>query len=188
MPLRSTSVLPSDGRWDVDEFPTGVVTFLFTDVEGSTRLLERLGERYGAVRDGHDRILQSAIADNGGRVVDTAGDGFFAVFPSPRRAVCAAARAQRDLAGAHWPEGLSLRVRMGVHTGEGVVDGSGYVGLDVHRAARISAAGTGGQVLVSEATRALVADALPDGARLDDLGVHRLRDLTRSERLYQLTI
>ncbi len=173
---------------DVDEYPTGVVTFLFTDVEGSTRLLERLGDRYGAVRDGHDRILQSAIADNGGRVVDTAGDGLFAVFPSPRQAVSAAARAQRELAGAHWPDGIALRVRMGVHTGEGVVDGSGYVGLDVHRAARISAAGHGGQVLVSEATRALVADALPEGASLEDLGVHRLRDLTRSERLYQLTV
>jgi predicted ATPase/class 3 adenylate cyclase len=172
----------------VDEFPTGVVTFLFTDVEGSTRLLERLGDRYSAVRDGHDRILQSAIGDNGGRVVDTAGDGFFAVFPSPRRAVSAAARAQRELAAAPWPDGIALRVRMGVHTGDGVVDGSGYVGLDVHRAARISAAGHGGQVLVSEATRALVADALPVGASLEDLGVHRLRGLTRSERLYQLTV
>jgi predicted ATPase/class 3 adenylate cyclase len=173
---------------DVDELPTGVVTFLFTDVQGSTRLLEQLGDRYRAVKDGHDVIVRSAIVDHGGRVVDTAGDGFFAVFPSPRRAVDAAARVQRELAAGSWPDDVPVLVRIGVHTGDGVLDDSGYVGLDVHRAARISAAAHGGQVLISDATRALVADALPDGARLEDLGVHRLKDLTRPERLYRLTL
>src|SRR3954447_25432730 len=102
----------------MDELPTGVVTFLFTDVEGSTRLLERLGDRYGAVLAGHDGIVRAAIAGHGGRGVDSAGDGFFAVFPPPRRGVCAAVRAQRELAAADWPDGVAVRVRMGLHTGE----------------------------------------------------------------------
>src|SRR4051812_43223700 len=170
----------------MDEFPTGEVTFLFTDVEGSTRLLERLGNGYRVVRDRHDAILRTAIQDDGGRVVDTAGDGFFAVFPTARGAVSAAVRAQRDLATAHWPDGVAVAVRMGVHTGEAVLDDSHYVGLDVHRAARIAAAGHGGQVLVSDATRALVCDALPSGASLSDLGVHRLQELTPPAKLYPL--
>ena len=172
----------------MDGLPTGVVTFLFTDVEGSTGLLERLGDSYGAVRDRHDTIVRAAIAEDGGRVVDTAGDGFFAVFPSPRGAVCAAVRAERELAAADWPGGVAVLVRMGVHTGEGVLDSSGYVGLDVHRAARIAAAAHGGQVLISEAARALVVDTLPPGTHVQDLGVHRLKGLTRPERLYQLTV
>src|SRR5215212_574127 len=103
---------------DMNDFPSGMVTFLFTDVEGSTRMLERLGNRYGAVRERHDEILRTAIVEDGGRVVDTAGDGFFAVFPSPRRAVSAAARAQRELGATDWPDGVALAVRMGLHTGE----------------------------------------------------------------------
>jgi predicted ATPase/class 3 adenylate cyclase len=172
----------------MDEFPSGVVAFLFTDVEGSTRLLERLGDGYGAVRDRHDAVLRSAIAADGGRVVDTAGDGFFAVFPTPQRAVTAAVQAQRGLATADWPDGVEVAVRMGVHTGEGVLDGARYVGLDVHRAARIAAAAHGGQLLISDATRALVGNALPPGASLHDLGVHRLKGITQPERLYQLTV
>lgn len=172
----------------MDELPTGVVTFLFTDVQGSTRLLEKLGQRYAAVRGGHDAILRAAIGDSGGRVVDTAGDGFFAVFASPSGAVTAAVRAQRELAAAVWPQAVTVSVRMGLHTGEGVVDGSTYVGLDVHRAARIAAAAHGGQILLSEATRALVADGLPPGTSLRDLGVHRLRDLTRPGRLFQVAV
>ena len=172
----------------MNEFPNGTVTFLFTDVEGSTRLLERLGNRYGAVRELHDEILRTVIVDEGGRVVDTAGDGFFAVFPTPRRAVSAVVRAQREMAATDWPDGVAVAVRMGVHTGECVFDGSTYVGLDVHRAARIAAAAHGGQVLLSEATRALVLDGMPPGVSVSDLGVHRLRDLTRPERLYQLTV
>ncbi len=172
----------------MDDLPSGVVTFLFTDVQGSTRLLERLGDRYGAVRNGHDAILGRSIADEDGRVMDVAGDGFFAVFPTPQRALRAAVRAQRELAAADWPDGAAVSVRMGLHTGEGVLDGARYVGLDVHRAARIAAAAHGGQILLSDATRALVADALPPGTGVQDLGVHRLRDLTRPERLSQLTV
>jgi predicted ATPase/class 3 adenylate cyclase len=172
----------------MNDFPNGTVTFLFTDVEGSTGLLERLGSRYGAVRERHDEILRTAIVDDGGRVVDTAGDGFFAVFPTPRGGVSAAVRAQRELAATDWPDGVAVAVRMGLHTGECVFDGATYVGLDVHRAARIAAAAHGGQVLLSEATRSLVLDGMPPGASLSDLGVHRLRDLTRPERLYQLTV
>lgn len=172
----------------MDQFPTGVVTFLFTDVEGSTRLLARLGAGYRTVRNRHDAILRTAITDEGGQVVDTAGDGFFAVFPTPRGAVSAAVRAQRELATADWPDGVAVAVRMGVHSGEGVLDESHYVGLDVHRAARIAAAAHGGQVLISDATRALVGNALPSGTSLSDLGLHRLKDLPGPERLHQLVI
>ena len=172
----------------MDVSPNGVVTFLFTDVQGSTRLLEQLGNGYGAVRGRHDAILRTAIEDDGGQVVDVAGDGFFAVFPTPRQAVSAAVGAQRELAAEDWPDGVAVAVRMGVHTGECRLEGARYVGLDVHRAARIAAAAHGGQLLISDATRALVADALPAGASLSDLGVHRLKDLTRPERLYQLDV
>jgi class 3 adenylate cyclase len=145
--------------------PTGTVTFLFTDIQGSTRLLQELGDRYAAVRDEHAAIVRQAVEAGGGVEVSTEGDSFFVAFPSPVGGVRAAVAAQRGLAAHDWPAGFPVRVRMGLHTGEGVLGGDNYVGLDVNRAARIAAAGHGGQVLVSAATRALVAQALPEGSR-----------------------
>jgi predicted ATPase/class 3 adenylate cyclase len=170
------------------ELPTGTVTFLFTDIEGSTRLLQELGDRYAAVRDEHAAIVRRAIGEGGGVEVSTEGDSFFAAFGGPAGAVQAAVAAQRGLAGHHWPAGFPVRVRMGMHTGEGVRGGDNYVGIDVNRAARIAAAAHGGQVIVSDATRALVADALPEGAWLRDLGEHRLKDIALPVRLHDLVI
>jgi predicted ATPase/class 3 adenylate cyclase len=170
------------------ELPTGTVTFLFTDIEGSTRLLQALGERWQEVLEDHSRLLRGAIREAGGIDLRTEGDSFFAVFRSARAAVSAAVTAQRALAAHPWPPEATIRVRMGMHTGEGTVGGEDYVGLDVHRAARIAAAGQGGQVLVSSATSELVLAGLPDGVGVRDLGQHRLKDLARPERIYQLTI
>ena len=168
--------------------PTGTVTFLFTDIEGSTRLLTSLGDRYAEVLATHADIFRSAFADHAGKEVETQGDSFFAAFPSAVRALAAAIQAQRALAGAAWPEGQVLRVRMGLHSGEGRLGGSGYVGLDVYRAARIAAAGHGGQILLSDATAMLVAQSLPSGITLRALGEHRLKDLPAPERIWQLEI
>jgi predicted ATPase/class 3 adenylate cyclase len=168
--------------------PTGTVTFLFTDIEGSTRLLQRLGDGYAAVQDAYAAVVRQAIDDCGGVELSTEGDSFFAAFASPVGAVAATVAAQRALAAHPWPMEGPLRVRMGLHTGEGILGGENYVGLDVHRAARIAEAGHGGQVIVSDATRALVANALPQGVSLRDLGRHRLRDLEVAEHLYDLVI
>jgi predicted ATPase/class 3 adenylate cyclase len=170
------------------ELPTGTVTFLFTDIEGSTRLLQKVGETYSDLLASHNRILRAAIAAGGGVELKTEGDAFFAVFPTPLGALRAAIHAQRDLLSYEWPEPDLVRVRMGIHTGEGVLGGDNYVGLDVNRAARIAAAGHGGQVLVSEPTRALVEHAVPTDAELRDLGRHRLKDIEQPEHIYQLVI
>jgi class 3 adenylate cyclase len=170
------------------DLPVGTVTFLFTDIEGSTRLLQRLGNQYREVADRHGRVLREAIVRGEGRQVGTEGDSFFAVFPTPAGALAAAVHAQRSLAAQPWPEGNPVRVRMGLHTGQGVLGGEDYIGLDVHLAARIAAAGHGGQVLVSETTRTLVEQALPDGVSLRDLGRHRLKDIEHPEHLYDLVI
>jgi predicted ATPase/class 3 adenylate cyclase len=170
------------------ELPTGTVTFLFTDIEGSTRLLQRAGDAYRELVATHDSMLREAIAAGGGVEVRTDGDAFFAAFPTASGALRAAVQAQRRLSSHPWPEAGVVRVRMGVHTGEGVLGGDNYQGFDVHRAARIAAAGHGGQVLVSEATRALVENALPEGVGLRDLGLHRLKNIERAEHLYQLLI
>jgi predicted ATPase/class 3 adenylate cyclase len=170
------------------ELPTGTVTFLFTDIEGSTRLLQELSGGYAAVQDEHAAIVRRAVAEAGGVEVSTHGDAFFVAFRSPVGAVRAAVAAQRELAAHDWPSGRPLRVRMGVHTGEGTLGGDDYVGIDVHRAARIADAAHGGQVIVSDATRALVGRTLPAGASLRDLGVHHLRGLVDPERLHQLVI
>ncbi|HWC32216.1 MAG TPA: adenylate/guanylate cyclase domain-containing protein, partial [Actinomycetota bacterium] len=154
------------------ELPTGVVTFLFTDIEGSTRLLDELGSGYSAVQDAHMAIMREAIASNRGLELRTEGDAFFAVFRTPVDAVGAAVAAQRGLTRHEWPHGRPLRVRMGIHTGEGRLGGDDYLGIDVNRAARIAAAGHGGQVLVSDATRVLVERDLPGGVTLRDLGSH----------------
>jgi len=166
--------------------PAGTVTFLFTDIEGSTRLLQELGGAYDACLEAHRRILRAAVAAEDGQEVNTEGDAFFVVFASAARAAAAAFAAQRALAAAAWPEGAVLRVRMGLHTGDATPVGHDYVGLDVHRAARICAAAWGGQILLSQATRGLIEHALPPGATLLDLGEHRLKDLLRPEHIFQL--
>ena len=169
--------------------PTGTVTLFFSDIEGSTRLLEHLGrEQYAEALTMHRDILRRAFAGNQGYEVDYEGDAFFATFPSAGQAIEAAIAAQRNLEGAAWPADISLRVRIGLHTGEPLAVPPKYVGLDVHRAARIMAAGHGGQVLLSERTAALVDEELPDGVSIKDLGEHRLKDLSRPQRLHQLTI
>ena len=156
---------------------------LFTDIEGSTRLLERLGrERYAEALELHRGLLQAASDAHDGYVVDNEGDAFFVAFATAEDGVAAAAEAQRALAAAEWPEGQELHVRMGIHTGEPLATPPKYVGLDVHRAARIMAAGHGGQVLISETTRTLL-DAHVEAR---DLGAHRLKDLSAAQRLYQL--
>jgi predicted ATPase len=160
----------------MSELPTGTVTLLFTDIEGSTRLLDQLGERYVDVLAEHHRLLREAFEHHRGVEANTQGDGFFVVFSSATDAVAAAAEAQRSLAAG------PVRVRMGLHTGEPALTGEGYVGIDVNRAARIGAAGHGGQIVVSETTRALL-----DGEfDLRDLGEHRLKDLGVPVRLFQL--
>jgi predicted ATPase/class 3 adenylate cyclase len=170
------------------ELPSGTVTFLFTDVEGSTRLLARLRGRYAEVLGEHQRLLRAAFDEHDGREVHTEGDGFFVAFARASDAIAAAVSAQRALASQRWPEGVDVRVRMGVHTGEAEVRQDDYVGLDVHRAARICAAGHGGQVLISSSTRELVADELPPDVALRDLGEHRLKDLELPEHLFQLVV
>lgn len=159
----------------MEGLPTGTVTFLFTDVEGSTRLLAQLGDAYADALLEHRRALRQAFEQHRGVEVDTQGDAFFFAFARAHDAVAAAADAQEALRAG------PILVRMGVHTGEPVVTEEGYVGMDVHRAARIAAVGHGGQVLVSQSTRDLVPDE-----RLRDLGAHRLKDLTAAERIYQL--
>jgi predicted ATPase/class 3 adenylate cyclase len=170
------------------ELPTGTVTFLFTDIEGSTRLLQELGDRYPPARDQHAEIIRRAIAEGEGVEVSTEGDSFFAAFESPAGAMRAAVIAQRALADHDWPPGSPVLVRMGIHTGEGVLGGDNYIGLDVNLAARIAAAAHGGQVLVSGATRGLVERGLPEGTSLRDLGEHRLKDIAHPEHLYQAVI
>jgi class 3 adenylate cyclase/DNA-binding CsgD family transcriptional regulator/RecA/RadA recombinase len=174
---------------DAMDLPTGTVTFLFTDVEGSTRLAKALGAaRYGEVLDEHRRLLRAAFHDAGGVEVDSQGDGFFVAFRSAGEAVRAAAAAQRALAEHRWPERASVRVRIGIHTGEAAVVDEGYRGLAVHRAARICTSAHGGQVLLSATTRDLLESDLPAGIRFRELGLVQLRDLDRAEPLFQLVV
>jgi predicted ATPase/class 3 adenylate cyclase len=172
----------------VSTLPTGTVTFFFSDIEGSTKLIQQLGEQYPDVLLAHHTIQREALAANGGHELRTEGDSFFIVFDSALGACAGAAAVQRTLQEHPWPDGGQVRVRIGLHTGEATLVGNEYLGLDVHRAARVASAGHGGQVLVSETTRALVDHTLPPGLTLKDLGVHRLKDLARPERLFQLTI
>ncbi len=168
--------------------PTGTITLLFTDIEGSTRLLQRLGERYAEVLAECRHLLRGVFEHWHGHEVDTQGDAFFVVFARAAEAVSAAVEAQRALAAHAWPEGIDMRVRMGLHTGEPSLGAEGYTGVDVHHAARIMSAGHGGQVLLSQATRELVEHTLPGGMALRDIGEHRLKDLQRPSHLYQLVI
>jgi class 3 adenylate cyclase/tetratricopeptide (TPR) repeat protein len=170
------------------DLPTGTVTFVFTDIEGSTQLLKRLGKRYGEALADHRKILRAAVLEHGGEEVDRQGDSFLFAFPRADDAAAAAVDGQRALAAHEWPAGSHLCVRMGMHTAEPTVSEEGYYGLGVHRAARIMAAAHGGQVLLSLATSSVLEDAELRGARLRDLGEHWLKDLDRPEHIYQLDV
>lgn len=168
------------------DLPTGTVTFLFTDIEGSTRLAQELGDGFANVLAAQRQILHDIFRKAGGHEVGTQGDAFFVVFPVARAAVEAAVAAQKALAAHPWPDGVSVKVRIGVHTGEAMLIGDDYVGLDVHRAARISSVAHGGQILLSQATHVLLDHDLPDGVAVRDLGAHRLKDLQRPEHIFQV--
>jgi len=169
------------------QLPAGTVTFLFTDIEGSTQLIRELGDAYGEVLHDHRRLLREHLGKAGGREIDTQGDAFFFSFTRAREAVAGAVAAQRALAEHEWRDGADVRVRMGLHTGEPSVGAEGYHGLDVVRAARICSAGHGGQILMSETTRALIGNDLPDGAHVVDLGQQQLKDV-QDERIFQLSL
>ena len=168
------------------ETPVGTVTLLFTDIEGSTRLLRRLGERYGELVREHHNLLRAVAAAHGGRVVDTQGDAFFFAFTTSKQALSAGVEAQRQLAEHVWPDGVDVRVRMGMHTGEPALGAEGYLGIDVVEAARICSAAHGGQLVASESTRALALSDPPHGISFRDLGEHMLKGLERPQRLYQV--
>jgi predicted ATPase/class 3 adenylate cyclase/DNA-binding CsgD family transcriptional regulator len=172
----------------VPDFPTGTITLLFTDIEGSTLLLQHVGERYGSVLAQCRQLLRAAFQQARGHEVDTQGDALFYAFSRATDAVSAAVAAQRALASHPWPEGVAVRVRMGLHTGEPQRTAEGYVGLDVHLAARVMSVGHGGQVLLSQTTRHLVERHLPDGVNLRDLGEYRLKDIEQKSHLFQLVI
>jgi predicted ATPase/class 3 adenylate cyclase/DNA-binding CsgD family transcriptional regulator len=168
--------------------PKGTVTFLFTDIEGSTHLQQQLGDRYSEVLAELRQLLRAAFRVWNGHEVDTQGDAFFVAFARATDAVSAAVDMQRALAAHVWPNGVIVRVRLGMHTGEPSLGSEGYIGLDVVRSARIMSAGHGGQVLLSQTTRDIVEHNLPDGVSLHDLGVHRLKDLQHPSHLFQLVI
>src|SRR5712671_4792351 len=170
------------------ELPTGTITLLFTDIEGSTRLLQQVGHRYDGILTECRKLLRAAFHRWNGYEVDTQGDAFFVAFARATDAVCAAVEMQRALAVHPWPDGATVHVRIGLHTGEPQRSAEGYVGMDVHRAARIMSAGHGGQVLLSQTTRDLVEHDLPTGVSLRDLGAHRLKDLASPSHLFQLII
>ena len=170
------------------DLPTGTVTLLFTDVEGSTRLLQQLGEHYSKVLADCRHLLRSMFQQYNGHEIDTQGDAFFVAFARATDAVAAAAAIQRALVEHSWPSGTSVRVRIGLHTGEPMLTADGYIGMDVHHAARIMSAGHGGQILLSPTTRQLVEQHLPAGTYLQDLGEHRLKDLQRPSHLFQLSL
>ncbi len=167
--------------------PSGTVALLFADLEGSTLLLQRLGEAYAGVLSGFRGILDDQLAAHGGQLVDVAGEGVFAVFRLTTDAARCAIAAQKALAARGWPAGVSVRARIGIHTGEPTLTQMGYVGLDVHRAARIAAAGHGGQIVLSATSHGLIRRAALGQCEIADLGLHRVRDLSQPERLFQLT-
>jgi len=162
------------------------LTFLFTDIEGSTMMLRRLGDGYAQVLADHHRLIRDALAAHDGQEVDTQGDAFFAVFSSARACVAAAITMQQALTAHTWPDAGTVRVRMGIHSGEASGTPTGLVGFDVHRAARIAAAAHGGQIVVSATTAALLRDRLPEGVWLKELGAHKFKDLAHPEQIFQL--
>lgn len=170
------------------DLPSGTVTFLFTDIEGSTSLVQRLGDRYGLLLRDHRRLLRAAVEERGGVEVDCRADEFFGAFADTQDAVRAAVSAQRALQLHQWPDELELGVRIGIHTGEPALADEGYLGVDVHRAARICSAAHGGQVLVSGPTRRFLSDPAFTGIDFRDLGEHHLKGLTRPEHIFQLVV
>jgi predicted ATPase/class 3 adenylate cyclase len=180
--------MPASGdNRGVRELPEGTITMLFSDIEGSTALLHRLGgERYGEALSAQRALIRAAITAWHGHEMGTEGDSFYVVFQSAADAVCCCLAAQRALGGQGWPDEAPVRVRMGLHSGEPTRHEDGYIGMDVHRAARIAATAHGGQVVLSEPTRLLAAGQMPAGASVRDLGLHRLKDIETPERIYQL--
>ena len=172
----------------MSELPRGTVTFVFTDIEESTELLKRLDDGYHEVLSMHRMMVRDAFSAFDGIEIDTQGDAFFFVFPRARDAVAAAVEAQRVHAASRWPAGETVRVRMGLHTGEPALHDEGYVGLDVVRAARICTEGKGGQILVSETTRSLVGSGLPEGVSVFPVGQRHLRGIDEPERVYEVAI
>ena len=172
----------------MEGLPSGTVTFVFTDIEGSTALLKQLGDRYAEVLAGHREIIRDTFTQANGAEIDTQGDAFFFAFTRARDAVEAAVEAQRAHAAAAWPDDATVRVRMGLHTGEPALGSEGYLGLDVVRAARICTVAQGGNVLLSETTRALVGTSLPEGVSVSPLGQHHLKDIDQPEQVYELSI
>jgi class 3 adenylate cyclase len=171
------------------QLPSGTVTFVFSDIEGSTALLRRLGDAaFAELLRTHRRLVRETFAAHDGQEIDTQGDAFFYSFSRARSALAAAVAVQRAHADEPWPEGASVRIRLGLHTGEPAVGDEGYTGLDVVRASRIAATGRGGQVLLSETTRAIVASDLPDGVELRPIGERELKDIERPEVLSELVI
>jgi predicted ATPase/class 3 adenylate cyclase len=170
------------------EFPTGILTLLFTDIEGSTRLLQQLGDRYADVLKECRRLLRAAFQQGHGYEVDTQGDAFFVVFERAADAISSAIGLQRALFTTNWPDQARVRVRVGIHTGEPRPAEEGYIGLDVHHAARIMSAAHGGQTLLSQATHDLVADELSEEVMLRDLGEYRLKDIAGLSHLFQLVV
>lgn len=170
------------------ELPRGTVTFAFTDIEGSTALLKALGPRYADLLAEHRRLVRETFAAHDGVEIDTQGDAFFYAFARASAAVAAAAAVERAHAEHDWPDGVAVRMRIGLHTGEPTVSEAGYVGLDVVRAARLCGTCRGGQVLLSQATRALVGSALPEGVDVYPLGQRRLKDIDEPEVVYELEI
>lgn len=181
-----SNVLVDDVK--VAGLPSGTVSLLFSDMEGSTALLSRLGDAYAEALDGQRRVLRKAWADHGGTELGTEGDSFYVVFRTALAAVSAAVQGQRELTAYPWPGNERVRVRMGIHTGSPRVHDGAYVGMDVHRAARIAGAAHGGQVVVSAATADLVSGCLPEGVAVKGLGSHRLKDIAHEERLFQVLI
>src|SRR5687768_2376929 len=173
---------------DRSDLPTGTVTFLRTDVEGSMVLAHAVGASWDALNATHIGLVRRAIDGHGGVLVRTEGDAIFAAFTDAGAAVAAAVAAQRLIDDHPWPPEAAIRVRMALHSGEAHRAGDDYGGFEVNRAARIAGAGHGGQILLSEPTRALAVDTLPDGVLVRDLGLHTLKDVPRPERLFQLDV
>ena len=166
--------------------PTGLVTFLLTDIQGSTALLRQLGDRYAGLLHDVRGIIRGAVLESGGREIDARADEFFAVFERTEKSIEAAVSIQRTMAKRSWPDDLEVRIRAGIHSGRATVAENGYIGLSVHTVARICSAGHGGQIVVSADAKLAVEQSLPVGVSLRSLGRHRLRDLVRAEELFQV--
>ncbi len=172
----------------MSELPKKSRTFFFSDMEGSTRLAQKLGEAYAGILNHYHLTIRMALVRFHGREIDTAGDGFFAAFEDAGDAVAAAVMAQQAFLNESWAQRIELRVRIGLHTGEAIATPHGFIGLEVHRAARVCSAAHGGQVLLSEATRSEIGDRLPEGVGITELGTFMLKDFESTERLFQLLI